>query len=597
MTIRSSPAGLVVRALVAAALTLAGLGAAAPARAGLVDDVLCAVTSLAEPVRLGDALQSGLSMSVLRTHNALSTDELQHLAEDDTTWVDPCARVFVVDEAAPPAQQDAVAVAPAAGVPADVFDLSSRPGSTRTIYLDFDGATYAGTRWRNGEQIVSAPFSVDDDPSTFSDVERAQIYLAWQTVAEDYAPFDVNVTTRQPAASALTRSSASDPTFGMPVVITPTNSVGSGCGCGGMAYVGVMGNAGANDYQPAWIFTSGSGTNGYNVGQVISHEVGHTFGLHHDGTSQTSYYSGAKDWAPIMGSSYNRRASQWSRGDYPDASNTEDDVAIISQVAPALADDHANGAVGATKIAVGTTTAGVIGTRTDVDAFTFTAGGPITLAVAGPAGYSNLDVRLTVLDALGRTVATLDPTADSASDASMSALWSVELPASATYTALVEGVGNGDPAEAGRYSDYGSLGSYTVSLSAGLTATPPPVTSTPPASTTPPTAPTVGSTAPVGTAKDMPGTGGTRATPSIEFVTRTLPAARVGRTYRAEIRFTGAVSEARLDWRLPQGLRWRVVGERIVIRGRATTRTTSKVTAELSGAGGSTRMKFRLVVR
>ena len=66
------------------------------------------------------------------------------------------------------------------------------------------------------------------------------------------------------------------------------------------------------------------------MGQIISHEVGHTFGLSHDGTSQASYYAGAKGWGPIMGASYGRRASHWSTGEYADANNPEDDTAIIA---------------------------------------------------------------------------------------------------------------------------------------------------------------------------------------------------------------------------------------------------------------------------
>ena len=164
-------------------------------------------------------------------------------------------------------------------VPDDVFDLSSRPGSDRTIYLDFDGATHSGTHWANGAEIVSPAYSIDADPASFSETERAQVYLAWQVVAEDFAAFDVDVTTRTPPASALTRSSAGDRTYGMPVVVTPTNTVGDGCGCGGSAYVGVFGALGATDAQPAWVFTRRAGTGGHNLGEVISHEVGHTFGL------------------------------------------------------------------------------------------------------------------------------------------------------------------------------------------------------------------------------------------------------------------------------------------------------------------------------
>ena len=461
MAIRSFRPSFVVRGLVSAAIAATAVAAPTAAQAGPTTDLLDVVCSqvLREPTRLAAALDAGLGAAVVRLLNNLAGDELDRLAADDTTWLDECGRVFVADHGIAPAAQVTADAAPRDAVPADVFALASRPGSTRTVYLDFDGATYSGTRWKNGAEIVSPAYSIDGDRSTFSDVERAQIYLAWRTVAEDYAPFDVNVTTVRPDPSALTRTSTSDQTYGMPVVISPTNSVGSGCGCGGISYLGIFGTVGATDYQPAWIFTDGSGTGGDNMGQIISHEVGHTFGLSHDGTSQASYYGGAKGWGPIMGASYGRRASHWSSGEYADANNVQDDTAVIARTAPVVADDHANGPLGATQLAAGTAMPGMITTRTDTDAFTFSAYGRTALAVAGPAGSSNLDVRLTILSSLGVTVATIDPAADIADDASMSATWSVDLPATtATYLAVVDGTGSGAPAEAGRYSDYGSLG-------------------------------------------------------------------------------------------------------------------------------------------
>jgi hypothetical protein len=566
-------------AVVATALTSAAAGTAAPAGATGLVGLVCAQRLLQVPTRLATALDHGVSAVLVGLQNGLTLDELADLAADDTTWVDECGQLFVADHAARQDQQVTADAVPAAGVPSDVFALSSRPTSTRTIYLDFDGATYSGTRWKDGAEIVSPAYSIDADRTTFNDTERAQVYLAWRSVAEDYAPFDVNVTTQRPDPSALTRTSSTDQTYGIPVVITPTNSVGSGCGCGGISYVGVFGSVGATDYQPAWIFTNGSGTGGYNVGQIVSHEVGHTFGLSHDGTSQDSYYAGAKGWAPIMGASYNKRASHWSSGEYADANNLEDDTAIIARTAPVLADDHANGAVGAARLAAGTTTTGTITTRTDTDAFTFSAYGRTALAVAGPAGLSDLDVRLTILNPLGAAVATIDPTADVSDDASMSATWFVDLPATpATYVAVVDGTGFGTPSEAGRYSDYGSLGAYAVTLSTGgSTATPPPTTTTTPTATT--TEPTASTSA------------------AIAFVTTRLPAAHAGSVYRASIRFSGPVSEARVDWRLPRGLRWHVVGDRIEIRGRVRTSSAGRFATVLSGDSGSVRRVFRLVVR
>ena len=304
-------------------------------------------------------------------------------------------------------------------MPADVFALSSRPTSTRTIYLDFDGATYSGTRWKSGAQIVSPAYSIDADPSTFSDERAGPDLPGLALVAEDYATFDVNVTTRRPDPSALARTTSADQTYGIPVVITPTNSVGSGCGCGGLSYVGVFGDVGATDYQPAWVFTQGSGTGGYNVGQIISHEVGHTFGLHHDGTSASGYYSGAKGWAPIMGSSYGRAPRTGRTGSTPERTTPRTTSRPSPPWPRPWPTTTPTAAVGATRLAAGTPVAGTITTRADTDAFTFIASGGTSLSVSGPSAFSNLDVQLTILDASGVTVATVDPTADMASDESL----------------------------------------------------------------------------------------------------------------------------------------------------------------------------------
>ncbi|WP_305803521.1 hypothetical protein, partial [Thiolapillus sp.] len=55
--------------------------------------------------------------------------------------------------------------------------------------------------------------------------------------------------------------------------------------------------------------------------------------MSHDGTSSAGYYSGHGDgfvsWAPIMGVGYYKNVTQWSKGEYPDASQVQDDLAII----------------------------------------------------------------------------------------------------------------------------------------------------------------------------------------------------------------------------------------------------------------------------
>ena len=143
-------------------------------------------------------------------------------------------------------------------------------------------------------------------------------------------------------------------------------------------------------------------------------------------------------------------AVQWSNGRYPDASNSEDDV-IIARSAPVLTDDHGGNALTATALPAETTTPGLIGTRSDIDAFGFVASGYTSLAVGGAPGVSDLDVALTVVDAAGDVVASVDPTSDIAQDASLDATWTAALPSSsAVYTAFLSGTGHGDPPVAGR---------------------------------------------------------------------------------------------------------------------------------------------------
>ena len=122
-------------------------------------------------------------------------------------------------------------MAPAAATVAPVFSTSqtfklhSRPGATRKIFLDFDGATVSNTGW-NGTGKGKVPngthtgFSLDGSPSTFSTAEHGYIQEVWREVSETYSPFDVDVTTQDPGVAGIVRSSASDTSFGTHVVIT-----------------------------------------------------------------------------------------------------------------------------------------------------------------------------------------------------------------------------------------------------------------------------------------------------------------------------------------------------------------------------------------
>ena len=409
----------------------------------------------------------GNRLPEVAAQNGMSAAEFRaELREDPMLWVGKTGQLLFVDdlEFGPMTH----GVLDSATVPdgVEVFKLHSRTSTqssptTRVIVLDFDGHDARGTAWGNTTAQDTAPYDTDDSPSTFSDAERAVIYSVWQRVAEDYAPFNVDVTTEDPGWVGINRSGTGDVAFGTRVVITPSKPYN--CSCGGVAYVDVYDAIGSTHdyYQPAWVFTAGVGTGAKNIAEAASHEAGHNLGLSHDGAKGTGYYQGHGDWAPIMGVGYYRPITQWSKGEYSGANQTQDDVAIInSNGAPLATDDWP------TTVPLVSPVSGVIETRTDADRFSFslTSGGRVQLAAAPATVSPNLDLKLSVTNGSGTVVANDDPSSEpsSGNDTSvgLGAAVDVTLPAG-TYTVSLDGVGWGSATTTG-YSDYGSLGRYRL---------------------------------------------------------------------------------------------------------------------------------------
>ncbi|MGV8882987.1 MAG: Ig-like domain-containing protein [Rhodoglobus sp.] len=217
-----------------------------------------------------------------------------------------------------------------AAIPGDATN-GSRPGAPVTVYLDFNGQTLQNTQWNDLTSTPTlnfAPANVGNDASFVAEV--------WAAVAEDYAPFNVNVTTTDPGTDALVKASFDDNQYGSHVIITDSydETVPDAAGTSGLAFVGGTGS----DYSiGALVFTEGAG--GANVTSaalagVASHESGHNFGLLHDGidgsTTGPYYYPTDGLWGPIMGSTYDVPVSQWSNGGYAGATELQDDLAVIT---------------------------------------------------------------------------------------------------------------------------------------------------------------------------------------------------------------------------------------------------------------------------
>ncbi|MCB2410489.1 Ig-like domain-containing protein [Hymenobacter lucidus] len=324
--------------------------------------------------------------------------------------------------------------------------LESLPGAGAVVYLDFDGQTVTGTRWNTnftgGAPIVAAPAVLSE----------SDMLAVWKIMREDFRPFNLNVTTNEAVFNSAPVARR------MRVIFTPTTYFYPGAG--GVAYLNSFISGGTSSGEtPCWVFNSGI----IGAGEAGSHEVGHTLTLSHDGrtTPSEAYFQGQASWAPIMGVGYYRPVVQWSKGEYPAANNTEDDLLKITTLNGFTyrADDHGNTSATATALSVSgagvvaASNQGIISTRTDVDVFSFTtSGGTVTLNVAPDPDYPDLDIALTLRNSANAVVASAEP------GATLNASISQAL-AAGTYSLEIDGV----QGSLGANSDYASLGVYFIS--------------------------------------------------------------------------------------------------------------------------------------
>ncbi|OVE81772.1 hypothetical protein BVY04_02545 [bacterium M21] len=333
----------------------------------------------------------------------------------------------------------------------------SNSGSSNVLFLDFNGGEVTGTAWNSDSYptYYCRPYDRDGDETTFSDSEQSEIREIFARVAEDYAPFDVDVTTEEPVSFTRTTGHA---------MITPeTDSLGVDLPhrfSGGIAYVDVFGdNNYVTTYSPAWVKVSGVKA----TAEAASHELGHNLGLGHDGDDRHGYYTGHgtgdEGWAPIMGAGYYKNIVQWSKGEYPNANNSQDDLAILASELSYFTDDHGNTADGsATVLNTGSNPAatGVIEQGDDVDVFQITTGQVIDVTVTVDPDGPNLNPQVEILDSSGTILVSDAPLGDLTANV-------LHLPvAPDTFYIRVDGVGALDLTSG--FSDYASLGNYSITL-------------------------------------------------------------------------------------------------------------------------------------
>jgi len=328
-----------------------------------------------------------------------------------------------------------------AGASAIIPLLNSRPSAEAVIYIDFDGEVVSGTRWVSGGTI-----NAEESGHT-----EAEIRAIWSEVSEDMRPFHINVTTDRAVFDAAPQNRK------MHVIVTPTTDAAPGAG--GVAYLNSFydGTVG-----PCWCFNLGMGS----AGKTISHEVGHTFGLRHDGLDEQEYHPGNGTWGPIMGAPFGHSVVSWSMGGYTGSTNTEDDLAMITSLSTngfgyredAYGDSNAEafsleGESGETAVNI----TSVIETTQDVDVFTFrTSGGLTALSVGHTVELPivNMNIQLTLYDEVGNVV---EVNEDPGYEARLSKTLTAGI-----YFLHIEGIADGT-SETNGFNDYGSLGEYVLS--------------------------------------------------------------------------------------------------------------------------------------
>jgi hypothetical protein len=327
--------------------------------------------------------------------------------------------------------------------------LSSYPTAKATIYLDFDGENVNSYVWNGGTAFTCAPAALNN----------AQVTEIFNRVAEDYRPFNVNITTDINVFMAAPLNQR------IRVIVTPTSAWFAGVG--GVAY---LGSFTWGDDTPCFVFSDRLNNSAKMVAECCSHESGHTLGLTHQSKYDNSCNlaatynegngTGQAAWAPIMGNSYYRNMSGWNNGPTPyGCANVQDNLTILTTKNGFTyrADDYSDEfTTAAESDAANMYIEGVISTNADKDMFRFNlAEGSNIIIDASPfsVGANNegadLDVKLSIYDANQQLIRVYSP------DNSMSVYVDTIL-LQGTYYMAIEGTGNSFT------SDYGSLGSYTI---------------------------------------------------------------------------------------------------------------------------------------
>jgi hypothetical protein len=345
--------------------------------------------------------------------------------------------------------------------------LDSNPAAPVTLYLDFNGNFEADWWYNENNESVhysnvwTPAFDTDGNSASYSTTEQTLIREIWSRVVEDFAPFNINVST----AYYGTFNNAQ----ALHVVIGGSNWDWLDWDSSGVASIGSFTDSAPNVVYVfdlvAWANagvtdSSGRALNGAAaMATTISHEAGHAFGLRHnalykvDGTLITNYNPGVSGWTPIMGDNLQSDRTTWDYGT-TDLRKPQDDMAVLARAANGFgykADDHGNSRAAATSLSSGITGLslagkGIINNMYDWDFFRFTpTTSQIQIKVSAAQFGPNL---IPVAELWSASGLVARANAGSVTQSIINAT----IPAG-TYYIVVKSFG-----------DYGDVGQYTVSV-------------------------------------------------------------------------------------------------------------------------------------
>jgi hypothetical protein len=354
---------------------------------------------------------------------------------------------------------------PCEGAQDDVPALHSLPGAATKIFLDFDG--HYEDQWGSTNHIDIVGFNLEGACNQFSQRELDVIKDVWRAVAEDFVPFDIDVTTVDPGSfddgealrvviggNAWTNSTLGETTSG----IAKRNSF-TKPDISNVAYVF------SKNIEERGGFSDDAGLAAM-IGTTVSHEAGHSFGLSHQsafdasGTETAEYSTGTATWTPIMGANRSTDRTTWHNGPTTSATTLQNDLAVIASDTNGFGYrfDEA-GETAAAAVPMGMSFAdsdlkvtGVIATTSDVDVYRFQTDGGQTTIDLDVTEFANLDAKMRLFSMANGTMQVI---ADADPAGALGATITADLSAGEYFVAV------------GSHGTYGDVGYYRITVDLG----------------------------------------------------------------------------------------------------------------------------------